>query len=138
MPPLAIVVEEEEILVLDYRAADCAAKLVDMVRLSGDAARVIDPGIGIHLPVAEIFKCGAVKLVGAGLGHDVGDRAAGASELGRVAAAVDLKLLHRIHAELVRSAAGAGASDGLAIKIVVVVSAIDLHAVERPAEAAET
>src|SRR6266446_4591811 len=137
MPPLAVVIEEEEILVLDHRAADRASELVDVERLKRNAARVVDPGVGVHVAVAEKLERRAVKRVRAGLGDDVGDRAAGASELGGVAAAVDLELFHRIDAELVRRAAGAGTAEGLAVEIVVVIAAIHLQIVERAAQAAE-
>src|SRR5262249_45743352 len=71
-------------------------------------------------------------------GHDVGDRAACPAELRRVAAAIDLKFLHRIDAELIRRTAGAGAAQGLTVKVVVVVAAVDLQAIEGPAKPAET
>ena len=68
-----------------------------------------------------------------GLGDDVDHGAAGAAVLGRERVRVDLELLHRVLAELVRRAARAGASGRLAEERVVVVGAVDDEAVERAA-----
>src|SRR5262249_28508784 len=77
--PLSIVIEEEEIFVLDYRTAERASELVHVERLPRDVPRIVDPGVGVHVAVAQIVERGAVKIVGAGLGDHVGDRSAGAS-----------------------------------------------------------
>src|SRR5262249_25486446 len=92
MPPLPIVIKEEEILVLDYGAANCAAELIHVERLPRDPARVVDPRVGVQVAVAEYLEGRAMEGIGPGLRYHVRDRASGASEFGRIAAAVDLEL----------------------------------------------
>ena len=58
-------------------------------------------------------------------GNYVDHGAAGASQLGRVAVAVDLELLHRVLTELIRCATGAGAAQRLSKESVVIVGAVD-------------
>ena len=65
-----------------------------------------------------------MEIVGARLGDNIGDSAAGASKLGGIAAAVDLKFFHRIDAELIGRAPSAGSAESLAIKVVVIVAAV--------------
>src|SRR5713226_8626602 len=102
MPPLPVVIEEKEVLVLDQRSAECAAKLVHMEGLAWNAARVVDPSVGVQVAVAEDLEGRTVELIGAGLGYHVDHRAAGPPEFGGVTVAVHLELFHRIDAELVR------------------------------------
>ena len=137
MPSLAVEVKEEEVLVLDHRSANRAAELVHMERLAHNGARVVDPRVGVHIAVAQVLKRGAMEFVRAGFGHHVSDRAARSAELGRVAITVDLELFHRIDAELVGCPSGSGPAHGLAVKIIVVVTAVHLQVVESAPQAAE-
>src|SRR5262249_44896825 len=137
MAPLSIVVEEKEIFVLDYRAAKRSSELVHVERLPRDVAGIVDPGVGVHVAVAQIVERRAVKIVGAGLGDHVGDRSAGASELGGIAVAIDLELFHGIDAELVWRSSGAGAAHGLTVEVVVVVAAVHLEIIESAAQTAK-
>src|SRR6516225_5613032 len=127
MPSLAVEVKEEEVLVLDHRSANRAAELVHMERLAHNGARVVDPRVGVYVPVAQVLKRGAMEFVRAGFAHHVSDRAARSAELGRVAITVDLELFHRIDAELVGCPSGSGPAHGLAVKIVVVVNRAHLY-----------
>ena len=91
-----VVVAEEEHLVLDDGAAGGYAELVAPQR--GDRlARGQKEVAGVELVVAQKFPRRAVKLVGAGLGDDIDDRAAARAELGRVLADLNTELLDRIH-----------------------------------------
>src|SRR5262252_6449965 len=71
-----------------------------------------------------------MKGVGAGFGDHVDHSAAGAAQLGRVSVGVDLEFLYSVLAELIRSAARAGASESLAEECVVVVGAINGQGVQ--------
>ena len=110
--PLAVVGEEEERLVLLDGTAQRAAELVDAEGRAGRIGRRDLVGVGVRVErlVAEELEGRAVEVVGARLGHHVDHRSARAPVFGGVGVAVDLELLHRVLAELVGSAAGAGAA----------------------------
>ena len=84
---------EEERLVLDDRAADGAAELVLAEVPARDAARVIEEGIRVQIAVAEKLPDVAMKLIRAALDGGVDHGAGGGSELRRISARLDAKLL---------------------------------------------
>src|SRR5262249_53511581 len=129
---LAIIIEEEERLVLDDGTADIAAELVNVERRhraaqlsdarascrnhqawrsrrrirSKSTSSVVEERIRIHRPVSVKLKGSAVKLVAPGLGDYVDDCSSGPAEFGRVPVGVDLELLDRVLRKLVGSPPG--------------------------------
>src|SRR5262245_1604579 len=98
---------------------------------------VVAQAVGVERSVAEEVEGRAMKFVGAGLGDHVDRAAGGPPELGREAVGVDLKLLHRVLAELIGGSARSCAAQRLAEEQIIVVHAVNLDAVERtflPAE----
>src|SRR5262249_25782057 len=90
---------KQERAVLPQRCSQAAAELLAFRgRLGADEAAIMEDAgervAGIQAVMAEKTKQGAVHPVGAGAGDDVDDAAAGAAQLGRVVAAVDLEFLH--------------------------------------------
>ena len=101
--------------------------------LSKCALQAVDRIIGVQSTIAEELECRAVKRVRSRFGNHVDDCPACASKLSRVAVGIYLELLDRIFAELIGSAAGTGASEGLSEEVVVVVGPVDGQRVQRAA-----
>src|SRR5438105_4715936 len=101
--------------------------------LSKCALQAVDRIIGVQSTVAEKLEGSSVVRVGSRFGNHVDDCPACASKLSRVAVGIHLELLYRIFAELIGSAAGTGASEGLSEEVVVVVGAVDGQRVQRAA-----
>ena len=95
--------------------------------------QLVDGVVRVERLVAIELEDRSVQVVGPGLGDDVDHGAAGAAVFRRERVRVDLELLHRVLAELVRRAAGAGSSRRLTKERVVAVGAVDDEAVERAA-----
>ena len=83
---MALVVAEEERLVLEHRAAEGAAELVLLEVRLGAAGAVVEEVVGVEGVVAEELEGAAVELVGARLDLQVDDAAERAAELRRVGA----------------------------------------------------
>ena len=81
---LAVVVKKEEKTVLENRAAEIPAKLVEMVGLFGLALRLGDRIGGIETAVTEELKTCAMKMIGAGFGDHIDDGAACVTVFGGV------------------------------------------------------
>src|SRR5262249_26667237 len=98
---------------------------------------VVAQAVGVERAVAEEVEPHAMKFVGTGLGDHIDRAAGGPPELCREAVGVNLELLPRVLAELIRRAARSRAAQSLAEEEVVVIHAVNLDAVERtflPAE----
>src|SRR3954471_21945195 len=112
---LSVIIEEEEQLVLLYRTADVSAELVEVIpRLDRQSlARVlrerslqaVDGIVCVQSTVAEELERRSVIGVRSRFGNHVDDGAARAPQFGGIAVRVYLEFLHRVFAELVRSAA---------------------------------
>ncbi len=121
--------EEEDLVALEGAADGASDLLLTIVRLEREE------GIGgAEGTVAKIVERGAVHVIGARLGDDVDDGAAGASLFSAVGIGGDAELLHDFGGELVGSAV---ASAGLGEEGIVVVAAIDEGGVLESANAAE-
>ena len=129
--PQALVVAEEERLVLDDRAADDAAELVAVeLRLAG---RRLEESGRVHARVAQELPAAAVERVGAAAVVDVDRRAGRAAVLGAHVVGDDLELADRVRRRLhhlVREALVARA-------VGVVVDAVDQEVVEGAAQAVD-
>src|SRR5947209_1588153 len=101
--------------------------------LSKCALQAVDRIIRVQSTVAEKLEGSSVVRIGSRFGNHVDDCPACASKLSRVAVGIYLELLYRIFAELIGSAAGTGASEGLSEEVVVVVGAVDGQRVQRAA-----
>ncbi len=121
--------EEENLVSLNGAADGASELLLAIVRLKGEERIRSTEGT-----VAEIVERGAMHVIGAGLGDDVNDGAAGASLFGSVGIGGDTELLHDFGGELVGCAI---ASAGLGEESVVVVAAIDEGGVLESANAPE-
>ena len=123
MAARGLVVHEEERLVLLDRTAQGPAELLEVEgRLLG--ARVLEVAAGVERLVAKEVEGAAAHRVGSGLEGRVDDGPAGASELGRVVAGLDLELLDGVHVRVER---------GLAAVVAVVVDAVKEVVVLAPA-----
>ena len=121
--------EEENFVALEWAADGASELLLAIVRLERQEGIVRAEGT-----VAEIIESRAVQVIGAGLGDDVDDGAAGAALLGAVSGGGDAELLHDVGGDFV---GGAIASARLGEESVVVVAAVDEEAVLESANAAE-
>src|SRR5260370_22147453 len=130
----AVGADEVALPILHNLPADVSGKLVEMVAGSygkrpaaGNRRRLlqaVDRIVGVHPAVAEEFERSAMKFIGSRFGNNINHSSAGPAEFGGIAVGVDLEFLHRILRELVRSAAGAGAAQGLPEERLVVVGAV--------------
>ena len=110
-----LVVDEEERLVLPDRTAQRAPELLEVEgRLRG--LRVFEIAASVQGLVAQEVEGAAAHGVRPGLEGGVDHRAAGAAELRRVVAGLDLELLDRVHV---------GVERGLASVVAVVVDAVE-------------
>ena len=89
--PVALVIAEEEQLVLDDRAADGRAELVALQAWALRKRRAEQKAGGVQIGVAEKLVSGAVKLVGSRFHDGVHHRAAHASVFGAVIAGDDFE-----------------------------------------------
>ena len=126
---LAVVIEEEEQFVLDHRAAEVSAELIEVIILLREAGPIVLPAIGVEALVAEELEKRPMKVVSAALGDHVQNAPAGAPDLRRVAVGGNLILLHGILAETIRAAARSGASGGLPEERIIGVRAVHLKAI---------
>ena len=129
----ALVIGEEEGLVVDDRAAGRAAELVLVERRARQAGRIGEEVVGVEIVVAQKLEDRAVKLIGAALDGGVDHRAGGVAELGGEVVGLDLELLYRVDRGDYRDAV---ASDGAGVRDGVVVDAIERDFVGGEAPAA--
>src|SRR5205085_6927238 len=95
---VALVVPEEEGLVLEDGAAEGAAKLVLLeVRLLATGA-VVEKVVGVECVVAVELEAAAAQRVRAGLDLQVDDTAERAAEFRRVGGGLQLELVERVDA----------------------------------------
>ena len=99
--------------------------MIEVIGRTGDAAGLVDGGVGVHRAIAEEPEGGAVEVVGTGLGDHVDDTAAGAADFRSEAGGVHLEFLNRVLGEGVRIATAAGAAGALAEEEVVGITAVD-------------
>ena len=95
---MALVVGEEEGLVLEHRAADGAAELVLLELGLGASGAVVEEVVGVERVVAVELEAAATQAVGPGLDLQVHDAAERPAEFGRVGRRLQLELVERIHA----------------------------------------
>ena len=96
--PQALVVREDERLVLDDRAADRAAELVLREVALRPSRAVVEPVVGVEGIVAQELEDAAVELVRPRLDLEADDAAQRLAELGRVGARLELELLESVRA----------------------------------------
>src|SRR5882724_8887332 len=89
---VAFVVHKEESPLMRYWSAEGCAKIILYQMI---VAHGIERS-GIKRPIAQKFVGGAVKLVGAGAGHDVDLPAARPAHFRRIASRLYFEFLHRI------------------------------------------
>ena len=102
--PSALVVAEEEQLVLEDRPADRAAERIAREVGLRAARPVRGPRRRRQLVVTQIVEAVAAELIGPRLDDHVDDGAGHVAELRRVVVRLDADLLHRIRARLVEDA----------------------------------
>ena len=68
--PSALIVDEEEGLILNERASECSAKLI-LAEYRGGVAWVGEVILGVQGSVAQKFEPASVEVVRARLGHDI-------------------------------------------------------------------
>ena len=121
--------EEEDFILLDGATDGASGLLLAVVGLEGEE------GVGCaEGAVTKEVESSAVPVIGSGLGDDVDDSAAGASEFGAVRIGGDAEFLYDFSGELVGSTV---ASASLGEEGVVEVAAVDQEAVVESAQAAE-
>src|SRR5207245_1629464 len=92
--------DEEEQLVLFDRAAYRSAELVHPQSRLAILVEQVEEISRVQVAVSEVFEQAAVELIRSGLGDDRDLAAGTGSELGRIVAALDAKLLHVFEARL--------------------------------------
>src|SRR5207247_640615 len=90
----SFVVAKEERTVLDNRAAERCAELVALELSASYIVPIVLPTIGIQVIIAEELVSNAMICVGAGLGDDVHDAAAGSPVFGGVGSGIDAEFGH--------------------------------------------
>src|SRR6516162_3527358 len=109
---LLFVVEEEPGLLLDQRAADRSAELLQDVDGLGDAIGFADCVVGAGSGIAVVVKSVAMESVGPRLGDGIEESGGAAAISRRIRRDRDLKLLNGIFTKHVRDAfAAAGISE---------------------------
>jgi len=121
--------EKEDLVALERTADGASELLLAIVRLKSQESIG-----GSERTVAEVIKDGAVHMIGARLGDNVDDGAAGASLFGAVGIGGDAELLDNFGGDRVGSAI---TSASLGEESVVVIAAIDEGGVLESANAAE-
>src|SRR5581483_2771743 len=98
MLPHSLVVGKEEKFVLDNRAGEVAAELIQLEGLLGFAGLMLEEVAGIQNLIAEKIECFAMELISPRLSDEINHRTKRAAVLSLIAGIEDIDLLNTIYA----------------------------------------